>query len=280
MEAPNGFNLSQISEVVKLSGSNLEGLSSFNCDDRHVNKFFKKKALPGQEQLLSRSYMLQEKRTGKVIGAYCISADSVNTLLLSPADQTNFKNQFPRGKGFSTYPAIKIDQLGVDTSFQHKGYFVGSQVLNNIKAQCLLYNDNVGCRYLVLDSYNTQRNLRFYQQNGFKCLFEEESEKQLLREENLSTRFMYYDLRSIISSDSELYEILNSPITNRVILEESSSRDGSKLETTIITDSNKGEKLSGLEGIYCIDYEVQENETVICYNGFSSEYKIIINKEG
>ena len=53
----------------------------------------------------------------------------------------------------------------------------------------------------VVDSYNNEKTIRFYERNGFKLLYKSEAEEKtflgLAPEERLMTRFMFFDLKQI-----------------------------------------------------------------------------------
>ena len=82
-----------------------------------------------------------------------------------------------------------IGRLGISLDFQSK--HLGSDVLSFIKAWFV-------DRFLLVDSYNKERNLRFYQNNEFKFLFSTEEQEREFRglatEKPLNSRLMYFDL--------------------------------------------------------------------------------------
>ena len=193
------FDLLKQAVLVDVSQDISEKLENFNCDDRHVNKFFKVKAMDFSSQFLSRSFCFVNKENlDEIICAYCLSNDSVNLLGLPDKVKEKFQNKFPRGKGLASYPAIKIGRLGVQKEYSDGGAHIGSQLLDYIKYKCLEFGINSACRYLVVDSYNKEKNLNFYKSNGFEFLMEEDEEKRINRKapnESLETRFMVFDLQ-------------------------------------------------------------------------------------
>ncbi|MFI8606454.1 hypothetical protein ACIGCP_18450 [Cellulophaga baltica] len=58
--------------------------------------------------------------------------------------------------------------------------------------------NKTGCRFIVIDSYNEERSLRYHSKNGFAALFStEEQEKEftgLTEDTVLTSRLMYFDL--------------------------------------------------------------------------------------
>ncbi len=62
------------------------------------------------------------------------------------------------------------------------------------------HEDNkTGCRFIVVDAYNEDKVLRYYEKNGFVPLYKtEEIEKQyydIPQDEHLKTRLLYFDLK-------------------------------------------------------------------------------------
>ena len=62
--------------------------------------------------------------------------------------------------------------------------------------------NKTGCRFLLVDSYNKERNLAFYERNGFNYLFSPEEQEREFRgiksERPLNSRLMYFDLIELI----------------------------------------------------------------------------------
>lgn len=91
---------------------------------------------------------------------------------------------------------VRGQRLGISPNFQSK--HLGSDVLSFIKAWFVDPLDKTGCRFLLVDSYNKERNLRFYQNNEFKFLFSTEEQERKFRglatEKPLNSRLMYFDL--------------------------------------------------------------------------------------
>ena len=89
-----------------------------------------------------------------------------------------------------------IGRLGISQDFQSK--HLGSDVLSFIKAWFVDPLNKTGCRFLLVDSHNKERNLKFYQNNEFKFLFStEEQEREfcgLGPDKPLNSRLMYFDL--------------------------------------------------------------------------------------
>lgn len=97
------------------------------------------------------------------------------------------------------FPAVLIGRLGVSSEFRGKGLNIGSQILDFVKDWFRSEDNKTGCRFIVVDAYNNEQTLHFYEKNGFKPLYKtEEEEREFLRlknDEPLETRFMFFDLK-------------------------------------------------------------------------------------
>ncbi|MDO5130582.1 MAG: hypothetical protein Q4D64_11765 [Prevotellaceae bacterium] len=62
----------------------------------------------------------------------------------------------------------------------------------------IVFSNKTGCRYLIVDAYNSEIPLAFYKKNGFDFIFStEEQEKdyrKIVSDEPLRTRLMFFDL--------------------------------------------------------------------------------------
>ena len=54
-----------------------------------------------------------------------------------------------------------------------------------------ILNQKAACRLLLLDAYNKERQINFYQKNGFRFVLD--------ADENAQKRLMYYDLERLES---------------------------------------------------------------------------------
>ena len=83
--------------------------------------------------------------------------------------------------------------------YQGSKRFVGLQVINYIKTWFIEEDNKTGCRFLVVDAYNQEKVLKFYERNHFKYLYVNEREERVAlhipeNEEELYTRLMFLDL--------------------------------------------------------------------------------------
>jgi len=170
-------------------------ISDFDCGNADLNDFFNQDAILYKQQMLSRTYFLRHKSSGKVVCAFSFSASSIKTADLPNSRRKKVKEYVPREKSLKSYPGILIGRLGVSTAFSGQG--AGSQLIDMIKDFCLLrFPDFV--RYLLVDAYNEPAVVGFYKKNDFVEVFStEEQEKQSYRHppsEPLHTRYMFYDM--------------------------------------------------------------------------------------
>ena len=91
---------------------------------------------------------------------------------------------------------VRGQRFGISQNFQSK--HLGNDVLSFIKAWFVDPLNKTGCRFLLVDSYNKERNLKFYQNNEFKFLFSTEEQEREFRglasDRCLNSRLMYFDL--------------------------------------------------------------------------------------
>ena len=173
-------------------------ITGFDCGDSDLNDFFNYQALLFQHEKLGQTFYGCLKKTKKTICAFTLSADSVKTVLLPGSRIKKIKELIPREKALQTYPALLIGRLGISVDFSGQG--VGSQLLDYIKMYCAKRFPNL-VRFLVVDAYNNNSVLPYYQKNDFSFVFSsEEQEKENLKkkianDEILYTRQMFYDMK-------------------------------------------------------------------------------------
>ena len=172
-------------------------LENFNCTNSDLNEFLKKDALPYQEELLGVTYLfVLNKKPNDILCFFTISNDGLKLAPVSNSTQKKIKKKFPRVKHRMDYPSVKIGRLGVDEKYNGSG--LGSDLLDFIKDWFTDGQNKTGCRFLLVDAYNTPRVLAFYQKNNFDFLMTEESEALLYNKKisELKTRLMFFDLKS------------------------------------------------------------------------------------
>jgi hypothetical protein len=76
----------------------------------------------------------------------------------------------------------------------------------------------MGCRFALVDAYNDDIPLKFYQKNDFAEIFPSEDEEKKFREiadtEKLNTRLLYFDLMELNKEKEEMSRFLRG---NRIV---------------------------------------------------------------
>lgn len=170
-------------------------IQNFSCIIEDLNDFFCNDALNYQDQLLGDTYFFRKNDSSEIVCAFTISNDSLNIKSLPSSRKNKVKKKFPMAKQMKSYPAVLIGRLGVDKKF--KGNNIGNQLMNFIKSYCLIYFENKS-RFIIVDSYNSEKPMKYYQDNNFEFLFSTEQQERFFYEINdedeLKTRFMFFDL--------------------------------------------------------------------------------------
>ena len=175
---------------------------TFDCDNADLNDFFRDDALNYQSELLGKTYCFTLDENPKIIVcAFTISNDSIKTTHLPNSRKKKVIQEIPRQKQMRSYPAVLIGRLGVNRNYrfiQGETERTGKQLMDFIKSWFIDGANKTGCRFIVVDSYNTPRPLKYYADNEFVPLFStEDQEKEftgLKPDDSLATRLMYYDL--------------------------------------------------------------------------------------
>lgn len=133
--------------------------------------------------------------------AFTISNDSIKTLNLPNARKKKVIKDIPRQKQMRSYPAVLIGRLGVHKDFrniENEELRIGDQLMDFIKSWFIDGATKAGCRFIVVDAYNSFKPLRYYRNNGFTELFSTEAQEKeytgVSEEQNLETRLLYFDL--------------------------------------------------------------------------------------
>ena len=181
-----------------------EELDSFSCGDEDLDDFFHREACLYDGQLLGKTYFFATERSGKdeIVCAFTLANDSIKAALIPNASRNRIQRKIPNSKRTRSYPAVLIGRLGVAKDFQGTHDGIGSQAIDYIISWFLLPDNKTGCRFIVVDAYNKENVLHFYEKNGFKFLYSTESlEKEanhIPEDECLESRMMYLDLLGYI----------------------------------------------------------------------------------
>jgi len=171
----------------------------FHCDDADLDDFFASDAFYYDEELLGRTYAwISTDSPTLIMGLVTLANDSIKAKDIIPSARNRVQRSITNAKRGINYPAVLIGRLGVSSDFRNRGLNVGSQILDFIK-DWFRVDNKTGCRFIVVDAYNNERTLHFYERNEFKTLYKTEQEERdflkLKPEETLGTRFMFFDLK-------------------------------------------------------------------------------------
>lgn len=178
----------------------LEKATPFSCGNADLDDFFFQDSFDYAAALFGKSYCfyLDCEESIEIICAFTVSNASIFTNRLPNARKKKVGAEVPFVKRDLIYPAVLIGRLGVNVKFQHSEEHIGTYLLDFIKFWFTEPNNKTGCRYLVVDAYNTEGPLTFYKKNGFNFLFSTEEQEKKYRNiassYPLETRLMFFDL--------------------------------------------------------------------------------------
>ena len=172
-------------------------LEGFCCGDKDLDDFFTNDCFAYAKELLGKTYFYTVKsEPTTVVCAFTLANAGIRVSDLPNARRKKVEANIPHVKSLKDYPAVLIARLGVSKDFRSK--HIGSDVLRYIKYWFLDPYNKTGCRYVLVDAYNSASTIRFYESNGFATVFSsEEQEKEyrhIAEERPLNTRLMYFDL--------------------------------------------------------------------------------------
>ena len=172
----------------------------FSCQDKDLDEFFSKDAFLYETELLGKTYVwINASNPTKILALVTLANDSVKAKFIADAARNRLQRSIINAKRGMNYPAVLIGRLGVSLEYRGKGYNIGSQILDFIKGWFRTKDNKTGCRFIVVDAYNNDKTIHFYEKNGFKLLYKTEYEErdflELGPEEPLETRFMFFDLK-------------------------------------------------------------------------------------
>lgn len=172
----------------------------FECKDPDLDDFFANVAPHYDSELLGKTYAWVSVTNPKhILGMVTLANDSVKLKLISSTALNRIQRGVVNKKRGINFPAVLIGRLGVSAEDRNSGWNIGSQIIDFVKLWFRSSDNKTGCRFIVVDAYNNPRTLHFYEKNGFKHLYKTEREErdflQLKEDEELETRFMFYDLK-------------------------------------------------------------------------------------
>jgi len=163
-------------EIIKLDEKNFACTRGFDCGDRELNEFLHEDALDHAKNMVAVTYAFMHD--DRILGYF-----SLSTFAIEPRKRA-LRILHKRGKKYKLFPAVLIGRLCVSESRQGVG--VGSKIISAIIGKVMKLSEEIGCRFVVVDSYPDPRVLKFYESNNFIDL-------QANRKEGENVR-MYIDL--------------------------------------------------------------------------------------
>lgn len=159
----------------------------FNCGEgelnEDLNEFFNKDAVEYLKELLAVTYYYENEN--ETVAYFSV----INDIIINKDKQRNrvisklLAKAIPHKKRRRNYPAAKIARLSVHADYQSQ--FIGREILTFVKSW-FAYSNKTGCRFITVDAYNETRVIKFYVDNGFKFLVDQDQDEK--------TRLMYFDL--------------------------------------------------------------------------------------
>lgn len=200
-----GFLLDKCS-FSPLDGEVIGKCRPFSCGNADLDDFFRQDAPLYSRQMLGKSYSFRlDEDPSVIVCAFTLSNDSIRVDILPNSREKKVQKDIPRSKQMRRYPGVLIGRLGINVEFAHRG--IGSELMEFIKSWFIDAGNKTGCRFLIVDAYNEEIPLGYYQKNGFTFLFSTESQEAentgFDKDTKLRTRLMYFDLISLVNEQEE-----------------------------------------------------------------------------
>jgi len=154
---------------------------NFDCGDGDLNDFLCNDSTNYQNQLIAKTYLFSNQNG--IVAFFSIS----NDVLTDKGDRSiwnRLSRKIPNQKRKKVFPAVKLGRLGVSNIIQSGG--LGKQIIELIIG-LVLFESKSASRFLIVDAYNNERTIKFYNNNGFQFLLGD-------KDVNESTRIMFLDL--------------------------------------------------------------------------------------
>ena len=156
--------------------------------------------------MLGKSYCFRlDEDPSVIVCAFTLSNDSIRVDILPNNREKKVQKNILHSKQMRRYPGVLIGRLGINVEFAHRG--IGSELMNFIKSWFIDTGNKTGCRFLIVDAYNDEIPLKYYQKNDFTFLFSNESQEAentgFDKSTKLRTRLMYFDLISLVNETEE-----------------------------------------------------------------------------
>ena len=158
-------NIMEIEErLTLLPIGEVKSIGSFSNEYAEYDIFLKEEAQNFENLNISRTHLLIDKINECILAYMSLVTDSVQLT-------KNEKELLELGLiPFSTFPAMKIGKLAVDSEAKMKYHGIGSLMLRLARGFTSNLNDNgIACRFLTIDAdvENNPNVTEFYIKNGF-----------------------------------------------------------------------------------------------------------------
>ncbi len=200
MSNVSGFNLAKDAIRLPYTEEVASYCAPFSCQDQDLDEFFSRDAFLYDSELLGKTYAwVSAMDTQHILGLVTLANDSIKSQYIASSAKNRLQRGVSNAKRGINFPAVLIGRLGVSSDSRGKGLQIGSQILDFVKDWFRSNDNKTGCRFIVVDAYNNENTLHFYEKNGFKPLYKTEQEEraflELSPDEPLETRFMFFDLK-------------------------------------------------------------------------------------
>ena len=169
--------------IVKLS--DIDQIKPFDCGDADLNGFLLDDARYYDEQMLARTYVMEDDV--ETIAYFCVLNDKISQTDLDKSLWRKLRKNIPHEKHYDSYPAIKIGRFAISNNYKGKGF--GSAMIDAIKRKLADNEEYSACRFLTVDAYRDA--VPFYLKNNFLPLLKEYPEDKF-------TVPLYFDIMQVV----------------------------------------------------------------------------------
>ena len=158
IDTKNAFNYFYFQEF-----SSAEICSDFNCGLSEYNDYILNDALRSQNDHISFTWLLVERKTDKIAAYMSLIMDSIK---LSFTEKELHNLNYP----FKTIPSMKIAKLAVDSNFSKRYKGIGTFMIDSAERVAWACNNQYcAARFLTVDAdiEHDAGVLAFYEKNGF-----------------------------------------------------------------------------------------------------------------
>jgi hypothetical protein len=165
-------------------------LDNFECGEDDISKFLKEDALQYQMERMANTYLFIDSED-VIVAYFSISNDCLvdrgedRGYTNSIFNRLHRKSSIPNAKRIRQYPAIKVGRLGVAEKYHKTG--IAYQLMDFIKGFSIL-DHKPACKFLLLDAINKEKQTKYYTNNNFDFLLDDNQSK---------TRIMYFNLERL-----------------------------------------------------------------------------------